>query len=88
MEKVWIVTEEYNNDCDHIITTFVCSSLEKAKEVLNERKNKLFSKGEHWEEYDEETEEAEIEENENSFSIHDNYDYGSCDINIEEKEIL
>jgi hypothetical protein len=89
-EKIYIVTQESMVDGEILFNVVPCSTLEKAKKVMEEEKETLLMESNHYNGYDpEELEETfEIEEGEERWFINDPFDDYYEEIKIIEEEII
>lgn len=87
--KIYLVQQESNVDGEITFNVIPCSSLEKAKEVLEKEKKWVKNEAYHFQNYTEEEleEEFEIEESETRWYINDPSDDYYEEITIVEKEI-
>lgn len=84
--KIYLVTEEYNNNGEVTFDSFPCVNLIVANRVMQERKEKLFNENGHWHNY--ECANVLIEQDETSFFVRDVFDDYYCLLNIIEKDMI
>jgi hypothetical protein len=89
-KKIYLVQQESNVDAEILFNVVPCSTLDKAKEVLEEEKNTILKESHHFSNLtNDDLNELEIKENEDGtyWFINDPYDDYYEEIKIIEKEI-